>query len=305
MTPAKAAREPRVDVEIPLPGDFDVEWTLRFLGARHAPSLEAVSGTEYTRSVAVDGKPMTMALRFASRPLGGWRLFVRSAPDVPPATLVSLVTAMFDLDADLVAFRRRIRRDRVLGPLVARRPGIRLPRFLDPFEGAARAVLGQQVSVAAARRIVDRLVESVGRRAPDLEGRSFRVFPSPWLVLAAGAEKLGQAGLTRAKQRALLSIAGEMRSGTLDWKTLRQGPSAAAQARLEQIPGVGPWTAAYLRMRVLGDRDAFPATDLGVVKALVALNGNRPLTTDAILAASEGWRPWRAYATLHLWQSLA
>lgn len=290
--------------EIPLPRDFDVDWLLAFLGARHAPSLESVEPTRYTRTLIIDDVAVTVGWQFAIVPRAGRRVVVRSSPRLRPDALIAATRAIFDLDANVTSFRRRVRDDRILGPLVAQRPGIRLTRFLDPFEGAARAIVGQQVSVAAARQIVERLAAALGSAAPDMDGRFYRGFPAPDRVLEAGAARLGEIGLTRGKQAALLAVADDMQSGRLDWVALRTLPGEAVQARLEEIRGVGPWTAAYLRMRVLGDRDAFPATDLGVVKAFRRLCGRRTLSTDALSTASDAWRPWRAYATLHLWRSL-
>lgn len=290
---------------IPLPRDFDVDWLLAFLGARHAPSLESVEPTRYTRTLTINDVAVTVSWQFAMVPGAGKRVSVRSSPHFRPGTLIGATRAIFDLDANVTSFRRRVRDDRILGPLVAQHPGIRLTRFLDPFEGAARAILGQQVSVAAARQIVERLAAALGPAAPNMDGRSYRAFPAPECVLDAGAARLGEIGLTRAKQAALLAVADDMRSGRLDWIALRALPAEVVQARLEAIRGIGPWTAAYLRMRVLGDRDAFPATDLGVMKAFRRLNGRRTFSTDALINASEAWRPWRAYATLHLWRSLS
>jgi AraC family transcriptional regulator, regulatory protein of adaptative response / DNA-3-methyladenine glycosylase II len=241
-------------VKLPAPPDFDFAWTLGFLAARVVPSLEGVENGEYRRSLRVDGRPVALAVRF----LPG-ELTVRSSPRLPPGELRRLVTRMFDLDVDLGAFHALASGDPLLRDLVATRPWIRLPQYLDPFEGTVRAILGQQVSLAAASTMVDRLVRRVGDPAPD----SFLASPRPEAVAALGHQGLLELGLTRAKAASLHG----------------------------------------LRMRTLGDRDAFPAADLGVIKALRALLPEPP-TPLQIAALAESWRPWRAYATLHLWHSL-
>lgn len=277
-------------MKLPVPPDFDFDWTLGFLAARVVPSLEGVTEGEYRRSLRVDGRPVTLAVRFVPG-----ELTVRSSPRLSPAALRRLVTRMFDLDADLGAFHALAAGDPLLRDLVATRPWIRLPQYLDPFEGTVRAILGQQVSLAAASTMVDRLVRRVGDPAP----APFLAFPRPEAVAALGHQGLLELGLTRAKAAALHGLA----LADLDWERLRTAPAEEAEAELDALPGIGPWTASYVRMRTLGDRDAFPAADLGVIKALRALLAEEP-TPGRIAALAESWRPWRAYATLHLWHSL-
>ncbi|MFL6292116.1 MAG: DNA-3-methyladenine glycosylase family protein [Thermoanaerobaculia bacterium] len=277
-------------MKLPAPPDFDFAWTLGFLAARVVPSLENVEDGEYRRSLRVDGRPVTLAVRF----LPG-ELAVRSSPRLPPVKLRRLVTRMFDLDVDLGAFHALASGDPLLRDLVAARPWIRLPQYLDPFEGTVRAILGQQVSLAAASTMVDRLVRRVGDPAP----APFLAFPRPEAVAALGHQGLLELGLTRAKAASLHGLA----LADLDWNHLRTAPAEQAEAELDALPGIGPWTASYVRMRTLGDRDAFPAADLGVIKALRALLAEQP-SPARIAALAESWRPWRAYATLHLWHSL-
>lgn len=278
-------------MKLPAPPDFDFAWTLGFLAARVVPALEGVEDGEYRRSLRVDGRPVTLAVRF----LPG-ELAVRSSPRLPPGELRRLVTRMFDLDVDLGAFHALASGDPLLRDLVATRPWIRLPQYLDPFEGTVRAILGQQVSLAAASTMVDRLVRRVGDPAP----APFLAFPRPEAVAALGTQGLLELGLTRAKAAALHGLA----LADLDWERLRTAPAEQAEAELDALPGIGPWTASYVRMRTLGDRDAFPAADLGVIKALRALLPEPP-SPARIAALAESWRPWRAYATLHLWHSLS
>lgn len=277
-------------MKLPAPPDFDFDWTLGFLAARVVPSLEGVEDGEYRRSLRVDGRPVTLAVRFSPGELA-----VRSSPRLASAALRRLVTRMFDLDVDLGAFHALASGDPLLKDLVATRPWIRLPQYLDPFEGTVRAILGQQVSLAAASTMVDRLVRRVGDPAP----APFLAFPRPEAVAALGHQGLIELGLTRAKAASIHGLA----LADLDWEHLRTAPAEQAEAELDALPGIGPWTASYVRMRTLGDRDAFPAADLGVIKALRALLPKEP-TPVQIAALAESWRPWRAYATLHLWHSL-
>lgn len=299
---------------LPLPRDFDFPWTMGFLALRTVPSLERVAADSYQRVVWLDGtrarRPVLLCIEreavVRGQP-GSARLRIRATPAMPRAKLAPAVITMFDLDVDLARFRAQNRRDPVLGPLLRSNPrGLRLPQLLDPFEGLVRAILGQQVSVAAASTMTDRLVRLLPTPAPSLEGSPFSAapgfaFPPAESVAEAGRSRLASIGLTRAKAATLHSAAMAVASGHLSLSRLRTLPAEEVDAALCELPGIGPWTAAYLRMRALGDRDAFPATDLGVLKALAA----RGVTPAGVVKLAERWRPWRAYATLHLWHSLA
>ena len=293
-------------IRIPLPKDFDFGWVLGFLAARTVPALEAVGENEYRRSVRLNGKPVMLVLSHVTvvpdtaRFRGERALVVTSRPKLSDDALVAAVRRMLDLDADLDRFRRLARRDPILAGIVRRRSGIRLPQLLDPFEGLARAILGQQVSVAGASTMTDRLVRLFSRAAPGGRRSTFLAFPTPADVADAGADRLRTIGLTRARAATLAGAARYIADGALDLEGLRRASADDAQAALEQLPGIGPWTASYVRMRALGDRDAFPAADLGVIKALQAAGVER----RAISQVAERWRPWRGYATLHLWASL-
>lgn len=296
--PPMPAESPAAALKIPLPPGFDFDWARGFLADRAAPSIEAVSETEYRRGLRIDGKAAVLVLRHEPGRFEAW-----TVPAVPSAAVRRLVARLFDLDVDLAAFQARIRKDRLLGPIVAARPDLRLQQFPEVFEGMVRAIVGQQVSVAGARTVVDRLGQALGEPVAELDGRLFRAFPLPEALLAAGPARIAAFGLTRAKSAALLGAAEAALDGRLDAGRLRSLPPEEAQAALVALPGVGPWTASYLRMRALGDRDAFPATDLGVIKAVRDALGREPAKGE-ITELAEGWRPWRAYATIHLWRSL-
>jgi 3-methyladenine DNA glycosylase/8-oxoguanine DNA glycosylase len=286
-------------VRIPLPPGFDFTWALGFLAARTVASLESVAGGVYRRSVRLNGRPVTLTLRESSG--GASRAILATAsPQLSTREVKAAVTRMLDLDADVDRFRRLARRDPILASIVRRRSGIRLPQLLDPFEGLTRGILGQQVSVAGASTLVDRLVRLVSA-TPPTSSASLLAFPTAAEVADIGEERLRTIGLTRARAATMIGVATRIAGGGLDLEALRGAPAEDAQAALEALPGIGPWTASYVRMRALGDRDAFPAADLGVIKAMAAAGVDRRGIADV----AERWRPWRGYATLHLWASLS
>jgi AraC family transcriptional regulator of adaptative response / DNA-3-methyladenine glycosylase II len=288
-----------VRTSLELPPDFDREFFLAFIGARAVPGLEAVEAGTLRRGVRADAGTgsedfvLTLAL-------GPARLTVTCSSPAPPARLRVLAGRLLGLGPDLAPFHRLAARDPLLRRLVAARPGLRVPQFLDPFEGAVRAILGQQVSVAGARTIAGRLVAALGQ---PVAGESLRAFPSPAVVAAAGASRLAGLGLTGAKAWSLAGLAAAAQAGALDWERLRHLPGPEAEAELASLPGIGPWTAAYIRMRALGDLDALPASDLGLLKALAG-NGERP-DLATVQARAERWRPYRALAVIHLWNAPA
>jgi AraC family transcriptional regulator of adaptative response / DNA-3-methyladenine glycosylase II len=224
---------------------------------------------------------------------------------------------LLDCDADPHAIDTVLARDPFLAASVRRRPGLRVPGAVDGFELAVRAILGQQVSVAGARTLAGRLVIRCGPplAAPHgtlAHGMLTHAFPSAAELAAANLDGLG---LTGARIRALHALAEAVAAGRISLDSSRAAPAAPEAARdgaaraaatcaaLVELPGIGPWTAAYIAMRALRAADAFPAADLGLRNAFTRAN----LAADprAIEARAEAWRPWRAYAVLHLWMSLA
>jgi AraC family transcriptional regulator of adaptative response / DNA-3-methyladenine glycosylase II len=269
------------------------DWTAirDFLGLRAIPGVERVDADSYARSVSVGGKqgwievrpvPKVDALELAVHGLAAESLF----------GIVSRVRQMFDLTADPADVRGILRKDALMAPLLKRRPGLRVPGAWDGFEIAVRAVLGQQVSVAAARTFATRIVEAHGTPlASPVEGIT-HLFPSPEILAKAD---LGKIGLTGARTRTLNALAAAVQSGEVDF-----ADAEGLRAALLGVPGIGPWTAEYVAMRGLSDPDAFPAGDL--VLQRMAGEGER-LTERQLLARAEQWRPWRAYAVLHLWRA--
>ncbi|MES3035991.1 MAG: AlkA N-terminal domain-containing protein [Gemmatimonadota bacterium] len=287
-------------VRIALPPDVDVRWTLRYLVVRTVDALERVHGDRYLRSVRQHGTGVHLLLDL-QHDASAHLLLARTRPALPAAEITALVRRSFDLDTDLDAFRAVAQRDALLAPLLRARPFLRLPQLLDPFEGLIRAVLGQQVSVVGASTMTDRLVRAFGLPLPPVEGElPLFGFPSPQCMADAGADTLRTIGLTTAKAATLHTVSVAVATGQVDLDALRGAPTEQAEATLVALPGIGPWTAHYVRMRALGDRDAFPAADLGVLKAMAVADVHR----RDIAARADAWRPWRAYATLHLWESL-
>jgi AraC family transcriptional regulator of adaptative response / DNA-3-methyladenine glycosylase II len=205
---------------------------------------------------------------------------------------------LLDLDADPVAVDAALAEDPTLAPLVTAVPGRRVPRTVDEHELALRAVLGQQVSTAAARTHAARLARALGDPVTDPAGELAWLFPSPAQVAGADDATLaGAAALPRTRRTTLRVLATALASGEVD---LSPGADrAAARSALLALPGIGPWTVETVAMRALGDPDAFPASDLGVVAA--ARDLGLPDRPAALAARAERWRPWRAYATQHLW----
>jgi AraC family transcriptional regulator of adaptative response / DNA-3-methyladenine glycosylase II len=178
--------------------------------------------------------------------------------------------------------------------MIAARPGLRLPGAIDPFESAIRAMLGQQVSVAAATTLAGRFAAQLGTRLAAGDTLAFR-FPTPAEVVTAGAERIVKIGMPMARAIAIHTLATAIATQRVKLDASELEPFVAA---LVQLPGIGPWTAHYLAMRALHLPDAFPASDLGIQKAL-----SRPSPKQAE-ARAEAWRPYRSYAVMHLWTSL-
>ncbi|WP_269662604.1 AlkA N-terminal domain-containing protein [Streptomyces cinnabarinus] len=207
---------------------------------------------------------------------------------------ISRCRRMLDLDADPVAVDEQLSTDPLLAPLVAKAPGRRVPRTVDEAEFAVRAVLGQQVSTAAARTHAARLVTAHGEPVDDPEGGLTHLFPAPEALAALDPESLA---MPRTRRTTFTTLVGQLADGSLhlgvesDW--------AQARARLLALPGFGPWTVDVIAMRALGDPDAFLPTDLGIRRAAGELG--LPSTPAALTARAAAWRPWRAYAVQYLW----
>jgi AraC family transcriptional regulator of adaptative response / DNA-3-methyladenine glycosylase II len=293
-------------VELRLAYRPPLDWgaLLAFLAPRALPGVEEVEPTGprkrsgrggcYRRVACFDGECGVVAVRDA----GDSRHLVLQVPANLTRAIAVLATRarrLFDLDADPAAIRTHLRRDPALRPRV--RPGLRVPGAWDGFEVAVRAILGQQVSVAGATTLAGRLVERFGTPLPEAAaaGSLTRVFPDA--AALAGAD-LRAIGLPAARARAIAALAEAVAAGRLVLAP-HADPDKTRTALLA-LPGVGPWTAAYLALRALGDPDALPASDLGLRRALAGSDGSLPAPAE-IEARAEAWRPWRGYAALALW----
>jgi AraC family transcriptional regulator of adaptative response / DNA-3-methyladenine glycosylase II len=263
---------------------------LAFLAARATPGVEAVWASGYRRTIAIDGNTGTIAIsRSASAPALDLRIRFANASARP--AIAERVRRMFDLDADPAAIAKRLAGDRLLASSLTRHPGIRTPGAWDGFELAVRAILGQQVSVAAATTVAGRLAKRFGTAIDDEDGLD-RIFPAPAQLADASIETVG---VIRSRAEAIRTLARAVTDGRVTFG-MPSAPAAVTHA-LQALPGIGPWTAQYIAMRALGDRDAFPSGDL-ILRRLAGDCSARELERR-----SQRWRPWRAYAVMLLWQS--
>ncbi len=275
---------------------------LEYLSRRAVPGVEFIdaSRTLYTRTVAISGKTGWVQVEQADR--GSWL-------DVTlPAALAEIswpilarLRAQFDLDANPANIDAHLRTDALLAPSIKRHPGLRVPGSWDTFELAVRAVLGQQISVSGASTLAARLAAKFGKPVRTPFEHLNRLAPSARTLAASKPDEIATIGLPRARAATLHELAIAAECGDLQF-----GPAASVEdvvAALREIRGIGEWTAQYVAMRALRFPDAFPAADLGVRKALTRPGAPMPGEKE-VLARAAAWRPWRAYATLHLWQTL-
>jgi len=274
---------------------YDVAGVLRFFEQRAIPGIEAVQGLTLRR---------TLSLAHGDTTLQGWfsarfepelnEVLLQLAPNLAPVagSLLQRVRQGLDLDADPALIDAHLATTLPGVP----RPGLRVPNGFDGFEIAVRVILGQQVTVAAARTLARRLVERLGTPLhtphPDLD----RCFPTAQTIANADPQTIGELGIVRQRVRALQTLATEVHAGRLALH--RAAPLDSTLAALHAIPGIGEWTAQLIAMRALAWPDAFPASDIGVLNAL----GTRDL--NQVKQQAQAWRPWRAYAVMRLWQTL-
>ncbi len=285
-----------VTLKLPFSPPYDWAAMTEFLVPRAIAGVEQVDQDRYRRSFALERARGVVEVRPAP---GHNHLLatIRTSDITALATIVARLRRLFDLDADITAIDAHLAADPRLADAVRARPGLRVPGAWDGFELAVRAVLGQQVSVRAATTFAGRLVAAHGEplalARPDIEGPD-RVFPTPEAVARADLTAIG---LTRARAATLNALGQAMATdrGLLRaYETLEETTD-----KLNALPGVGPWTAQYIAMRALREPDAFPASDLGLLRAMETPAG-RP-SPARLAAIAEAWRPWRAYAAVRLW----
>jgi AraC family transcriptional regulator of adaptative response / DNA-3-methyladenine glycosylase II len=262
-----------------------------FFALRATPGVERIESDGYRRLIRTEGGHAVIDVR----PLAGKDALRLRVQGASPAALFQIATAarrVFDLSADPALLAASLAADPLLKPLVRRRPGIRIPGSWDPFECAVRAVLGQQVTVAAARTLAGRLVARVGEPVRTAVAGLERLFPTAEALAAANLDGLG---LTGARINAVKSLA----SAVAQHRIAFDRPADEVRARLLELPGFGEWTAQYVALRALGEPDAFLAADLIVRRMAGGERG--PSTARELERRAEAWRPWRGYAVMHLW----
>jgi AraC family transcriptional regulator, regulatory protein of adaptative response / DNA-3-methyladenine glycosylase II len=274
---------------------------LAFLRTRAVPGIEVADDTTYSRSLSLPHGSGTVTLELDDETEAGSTAFVPATFRLSDlrdlAAAVERVRRLVDADCDPVAITEAFTGDRLLGPMATALPGLRVPGHVDGDELAVRAVLGQQVSVAAARTAAARLTQQYGEPVAPTAGTALtHLFPSADRLAELDVEALP---MPRSRGRALVALCRALTDGEL--RLDRGADRGEVRHRLLAIPGIGPWTADYIALRALGDPDVFLPTDIGIRDALRDL-GRDPAEASRLAA---GWSPWRSYAQLHLWQSLA
>ncbi len=306
----RSTREPAtqaIRLRLPCRQPFNPASVLDFLGLRALPGVEALDGASYTRSLRLPHGHGIVTLRAPEAAVadgdgdGAGPAYVEG--ELVLSDLRDLQTAvarcrqLLDLDADPVAIWEALRGDPLLGALVRRDPGRRVPGAADGFELAVRAVIGQQVSVPGARTVAGRLVLAAGEPLPAALGAVTHLFPTPAALVELAEHDPGAFSMPAGRRRALVALARAVDAGDV---VIDPGADPAELRRsLVALPGIGPWTAEYVAMRALRDPDAFMPTDLGIRRGAVALG--LPDDPAHLREVTEHWRPWRSYAMAHLW----
>jgi DNA-3-methyladenine glycosylase II len=287
-------------LELPFKQPFDWPRILRFFAGRATPGVEAVEDGAYRRAIEWVGDSGTLTIRLHPR-----KRSIVASIEGPVAhhadALAAPIARMFDLHADPKAIGARLAADPWLAPLVDAVPGLRVPGAWSGFELVVRAIVGQQVSVKAATTIVGRLVQRAGQRIEDHphERTAWR-FPTPGALATADMAQIGMPGKRVA---ALQGFAQAVACGAVPLDSA-SSDTVALRAALLALPGIGPWTVEYVAMRAWRDADAWPASDLVLMQAIAARDPSLIRPTQQ-RTRTESWRPWRAYAAMHLWNEVA
>jgi AraC family transcriptional regulator of adaptative response / DNA-3-methyladenine glycosylase II len=293
-----SVRESTCEVRLGYRPPYDAAAMLEFFRTRAIEGLEAVRDGELVR---------TLALEAQGRSHEGWlgasfdetrcQLVLRVSDTLQPVLplVIRRVRAALDLDADPHAINARLHGSFPLGD------GLRVPGALSGYELAVRAVLGQQITVAAARTLAQRIVHRFGTPIATPDPALRFLFPAPQVLAAAEGDALGQLGIVRQRQAAIVAIARAVAEGRI---ALHAGADVpATTAALKELPGIGDWTAQYIAMRALRWPDAFPAGDVALHKALGVQQSRQPAREAE--AASQAWKPWRSYAVVRAWSALS
>ena len=293
-----AAPADAVSVRLGYRPPYDWDAMLGFLAPRAVLGMEVVANGRYERTIAFGDDRGWLSVEAGSG--NTLRATVRIGDLRILPAIIACLRRVFDLAADPVAIGTHLSQDPLLQPLIAVRPGLRVPGAWNGFELAMRAIIGQQISVAAATRLLGKLVAAYGEPLTDPAARDrglSHVFPSPHCI--AGSD-LAALGMPAARKTALSRLAAAVAADPDIFGPRRSLDDAITALR--GLAGIGEWTAQYIAMREMREPDAFPAADIGLLRAMADADGVRP-SPSALLAHAERWRPWRAYAALHLWAS--
>ncbi|THD79954.1 MAG: DNA-3-methyladenine glycosylase 2 family protein [Phenylobacterium sp.] len=285
-----------VTVRLAYRAPYDWAAIIGFLTARAIPGVEIVSARRYARTLSVDGATGVVVVTPGD---GDFLIAEIRFPKLQalPA-VIARIRRVFDLTADPGLIGAHLSQDPELAPLIAARPGLRAPGAWDGFEMAVRAILGQQITVTAARNLAAKLVATYGEPINDPSAVKLgltHVFPTPERLVG---QDIAALGMPRARGASIEALARTVAADPTIF-TPRADLESAIKA-LSALPGIGAWTAQYIALRELREPDAFPHADIGLLRAMAGADGVRP-TPDQLLARSQAWRPWRAYAAQHLW----
>jgi AraC family transcriptional regulator, regulatory protein of adaptative response / DNA-3-methyladenine glycosylase II len=278
---------------------YDWHSMLAFLQTRAVPGMEIVANGTYARTVEIDGHIGSVEISHLPRHQS-LSVTIRFPEVKALPAIVSRIRRVFDLGADIQTIDEHLSRDPLLAPLVAERPGLRAPGGWDGFELAIRAILGQQITVIAARRLAEQLVVRHGRRIPPARATHpalTHVFPTT--ASLDRAKSIG-VGMPAARERSLKALAEAVSADPNLFSPHSTIDSAIT--RLRTIRGIGEWTAQYIALRALREMDAFPSTDIGLLRGIARIDASCA-TPASLEKHAESWRPWRAYAAQHLWTS--
>jgi len=291
-----AATDDAITLRLAYRPPYDFEAILAFLRGRALPGVEHVDEHSYARVFGTPEAPGWLRLSAWPGHDHALRLELHCPQPAQMLGVVNKLRRMFDLDASPQSISDALKESPVLRPMLRKRPGLRLPGGWDGFEIAVRAILGQQVSVAAARTLATRIVQHFGTPVVSPVAELQRLFPGPELLVDADLRSIG---LTTARAATVRGVAQALLDGRIDFRS--EQPLDEFVERWVALPGIGEWTAHYMAMRALSHPDAFPAADL--ILRRVAAGDGPELSTKALTSLAEGWRPWRAYSVMHLWRS--
>jgi AraC family transcriptional regulator of adaptative response / DNA-3-methyladenine glycosylase II len=277
---------------------FNFRQVTGFLKPRAIPGVEFVDGHTYHRSISLGSASGFVALScLENEPCVRLEIHFPDQDTLP--VIADMAKQMFDLDAPVNTIDDHLAKDSFLGPMVAQHPGMRVPGAFNPFELCIRAIIGQQISVKGATTIIGRIAERFGKtlNLKNPWGLKY-LFPEPEKLVNADYEGIG---LTKARIAAIRQFSAAVLRGQVDFH--RPVDPELLRKALVRIKGIGEWTAQYILMRTIKHPDAMPFSDLGLLKAVSP--DNKPATEKQLKEMSSPWKPWRAYAAMHLWSSLA